>query len=131
MKNVIVVPKGLWRERDKLKLYLAPSPGLHSLIKKTESGFVIIEVDTLDNILRELGIKKVDFVKMDIEGAEIEALKGMQEVLQSSDIKLAIEADHEINGEKTVQTVISLLRQTQFEVHEENSVVYASKQLQT
>lgn len=131
LKNVIIVPKGLWRGKDKLKLYLAPSPGLHSLIKKTESGFVIIEVDTLDNILRELGIKKVDFVKMDIEGAEIQALKGMQEVLQSSDVKLAIEADHEINGEKTVQTVISLLRQMQFEVHEENSVVYASKQLQT
>ena len=90
-----------------------------------------IKIYSLDNFILENKINRVDFIKMDIEGAEIEALKGMQEVLQSSDIKLAIEADHEINGEKTVQSVISLLRQTQFEVHEENSVVYASKLLQT
>ena len=40
-----------------------------------------IEVDKLDNILRELGIVNVDFITIEINGAEIEALEGMRETL--------------------------------------------------
>lgn len=41
--------------------------------KIDDLGDVIIQVDTIDNIVKD---DKVDFIKMDIEGAELNALKG-------------------------------------------------------
>ncbi len=38
----------------------------------------------VDDILDELGIDQVDLVKMDIEGAEMSALRGMQQTIQRS-----------------------------------------------
>jgi FkbM family methyltransferase len=41
-----------------------------------------VEADTLDNILSETGTKKVDVMKIDIEGAEVMALKGATNTLK-------------------------------------------------
>ena len=38
------------------------------------------EVDTLDAIVKKQGIKKVDFIKMNIKVAEIEALIGQEKL---------------------------------------------------
>jgi FkbM family methyltransferase len=72
LKNVSVVPKGLWSRREKKKLYLNDAnPGAHTLVGKSSLGDAEeIEVDTLDNILEELGVTRVDFIKMDIEGGD-------------------------------------------------------------
>lgn len=51
-----------------------------------------VETITVDEALTSLGIKQVNFVKMDIEGAEILALRGMVKTLyQSSQVSLLIE----------------------------------------
>ena len=44
-----------------------------------------VEVSTIDNCLEMLGITHIDFLKIDIEGAEILALYGMKKTLQKSD----------------------------------------------
>jgi hypothetical protein len=77
------------------------------------TGFVEVEVDTLDNILKELEISKVDFIKMDIEGAEIEALKGMDGVLKGR-TELAIAAYHIVNGRETFKIIIPWLEKRGF-----------------
>lgn len=41
-----------------------------------------VEVDTLDNIMALLGIERVDFLKVDIEGAEAMAFRGMRRTLE-------------------------------------------------
>ena len=38
----------------------------------------------IDDLLREQGIQQIDFVKMDIEGAEISALRGMRNTIERS-----------------------------------------------
>lgn len=37
---------------------------------------------TIDTLVNELGLKRVDWIKMDIEGGEIEALRGAQQTLE-------------------------------------------------
>ena len=49
----------------------------------SKSG-IPIETTTLDRFLIEKGIKKVDLVKMDIEGMELKALKGMTETVKNN-----------------------------------------------
>lgn len=53
-----------------------------------------IRVDSLDDVL---GNTKVDFIKMDIEGAEIKALEGAQNCIKNNVPTLAISAYHELN----------------------------------
>ena len=49
----------------------------------------------------ELGIDKINFVKMFSEGTEIEYLKGVGKMLTNKNLKLVIEANLIINGEPT------------------------------
>jgi len=137
LRNCVVVPKGVWSKKSRMKFFLGPASGWHSLIeeswflekyKSLKKTFTEIEVDTLDNIRKELEIDKVDFIKMDIEGAEIEALKGMEEtLLKNNDVKLAIEAFHVVDGKPTSETIIPQLKNLEFEVCEEGGFVYAKK----
>lgn len=130
LKNVIIVPKAVNSKKGKSKLYLSGRTWSHSLLPQElgSSEFAEIEVDTLDNILRELGVKKVDFMKMNIEGAEVEALKGMDEIVRSIK-RVAIDAGHIVNEKMTYKVVAQRLRQMGFEVHREGDLVYAEKGL--
>lgn len=59
--------------------------------KIVDDGAIQIEVDSIDNILNG---DKATFIKMDIEGAELEALKGAQNTIRNYHPKLAISAYH-------------------------------------
>jgi len=98
MNNFIIVPKGLWNKNTTLKL--ENSDGLHSSLSSSK-GNQEIEVVKLDDELKKLGIKKIDVLKMDIEGAEIEAIQGSKENLKKSDVHVAIASYHIINGKTT------------------------------
>ena len=129
LKNVTVIQKGLWSKKDRLKFYLKPVPGGHSLVTHKDSAIQIteVEVDTLDNILRELGVDRVNFIKMDIEGAEIEALKGMADTLGNNDVKLAIASYHKVDGQPTYKTIIPMMREMGFNSHFKDGISYFEK----
>ena len=46
------------------------------------SGSIEVEVTSLDTYFGELGWPRVDLIKMDIEGAEIDAMRGMAELVR-------------------------------------------------
>ena len=60
----------------------------HSLIfflsftKVTEKKQQHVTVKTIDNVLKNLNLKKIDFVKIDVEGAEYEVLLGAAKSLR-------------------------------------------------
>jgi FkbM family methyltransferase len=57
-----------------------------------EGGTVAVEATTLDAFLQAEGWPTVDLVKIDVEGAELEVLEGMDQLLRkSSELKLIIE----------------------------------------
>lgn len=118
LTNVEVVKKGLWSKKKQLQFNIGVRPGEHSLFENEQmSGKnIIIECDTLDNILEELNIKQLDFMKMDIEGAEIEALKGCSTILDIYKPKLVIEALHQVDGIPTYKTVIPFLKDKNYEI---------------
>jgi len=50
---------------------------------------------SIDDLVRERGLSTVDFIKMDIEGAEFPALKGAAETIRQYKPKLAISVYHQ------------------------------------
>ena len=55
-------------------------------------------------------------MKMDIEGAEIEACQGMHETLRNNNAGLAIAAYHEVNGEQTYKVIVPWLERIGFDL---------------
>lgn len=54
-------------------------------------GTVRVPVNTIDGIMRAEGLARVDFVKMDVEGYEYQALQGAIETFRNSDPVLLVE----------------------------------------
>jgi FkbM family methyltransferase len=59
---------------------------------------VDVELDTLDNILNSEGVRKIDFLSLDIEGYEVEALQGFS--MEKYSPLLVLIEDHLFNLEK-------------------------------
>jgi len=82
LKNVVALNMATWSEERKLKLFIGDSSGHHSLKMDFRRGFILIQARALDDVLRELGVSKVDCIKIDVEGAELETLKGLRKTLR-------------------------------------------------
>jgi hypothetical protein len=53
-----------------------------------------VRVTTIDHLVEELHLPRVDFISMDIEGAEKPALRGAVETLRKFHPRMAIAAEH-------------------------------------
>jgi FkbM family methyltransferase len=63
-----------------------PDPRLNAKTK------INVKMTTLDKMVKELGLTKVDVIKMDVEGVEPEVFNGMQETIANNpDLKMIIE----------------------------------------
>lgn len=96
--NVIIVPKGLWSKNTVLEF--RGTDGVRSSLASSE-GNTSINVVKLDDELEKMGVNKVDVIKMDIEGAEIEAVKGAIETLRKCKPFLVIASYHQVEGKET------------------------------
>lgn len=96
--RVVIFPKGVWSRPDTLTFFLGDSTGLNSAVAAPRQGFsgntMQIEVTTIDRIVEELKLKRVDYIKMDIEGAEREALQGAMETLKRDRPRLFLDSYH-------------------------------------
>ncbi len=84
------------------KLY-SLGPGWDSLMKKSKKANVV-PCKTLDTLLEELNVKNVDWVKVDVEGAEYRVLQGMTKTLRKNrQIKCVFEIHYNICEAKNVE----------------------------
>ncbi|MBU0708054.1 FkbM family methyltransferase [Patescibacteria group bacterium] len=100
LKNVEIIEKGLYKENTTLKMDCH-----YTYSKIVEDGdkpkhVKDIACTTLDDKVKRLGLTKIDFIKMDIEGAELEFMAGAQEALKITK-NLAIACYHIRDGKMT------------------------------
>jgi FkbM family methyltransferase len=95
-KNVITKNIALSNHEGLEKLYLSPYSYGHSLVlNKNGDEFINVFVKTLDNLIEELNLKKIDIIKIDAEGSEIPILKGAEKTLKNNpDMKIIVAAEH-------------------------------------
>ncbi|HEX2408390.1 MAG TPA: FkbM family methyltransferase, partial [Nitrososphaeraceae archaeon] len=82
---------------------------------RAKIGNTIVNLNTLDDLLiKEHGISEVNWMKIDVEGAELEVLKGAHDILSNSKrIKLLIEI-HDVN--KLYKPIVEILDSHNFKI---------------
>jgi FkbM family methyltransferase len=80
--------------------------------------YIEVKANTLDSLLLEKGIKQVNWIKIDVEGAEFEVLRGATTILSSSiDISLLIEIHNVGANNKTFyEPIIELLESKNYKM---------------
>jgi len=92
-ENYKLIPLGLWDKKDTLFFELN-GQGTHvDTTQNTHS--VRCDVVSIDEFVSSSRIKKVDFIKLDVEGAEANVLKGALKTISRFKPKLAISIYHE------------------------------------
>ena len=139
LANVIPLNYAVYSKETKIKLYLPDEESgytmHHSIMSnyvftkykdKTEDKFVETNANTLDYLLQIKGITDVNWVKIDVEGAEFEVLKGANKILSDSkDIALLIE----VHGKNTYEPIIEFLRSYNFEIDFEKTYENGEKHI--
>ena len=112
ISNVTTINKGIWKE-DTILFFSNDSTAGSKILNEKTPNSISIEVVKLDDEMKRLKLDKINFIKMDIEGAEIEAIDGMKKIL-SLGTHLSIASYHIINGEKTYKEVERKLKENNY-----------------
>jgi FkbM family methyltransferase len=126
--NVEVAPFALWNESNRIKFKQGRDPTESSLIN-IDAGGSIREILTpsvrLDEILSDLDIETVDYLKIDAEGAEPEVIEGARE---AEIRKIAVDCGPERYGKRTNKEVIQILRSEGYEIKtNRDEIVFARR----
>jgi FkbM family methyltransferase len=100
--RVIVAPVGVWDKADVLPLYEDPdnSGGDSFVIRGANDRVVNVPLVAIDELVKQLALPRVTFIKMDIKGATQRALIGARGVLQTKPrLALSTEEKEDIPAE--------------------------------
>jgi FkbM family methyltransferase len=128
--NVIPLNYAVYSKETNIKLFLPDEKSNHAIYNtlirsraKDEEKFIVVRANTLDNILQQNGItKEVNWIKIDVEGAELDVLRGASHTLSSSrDITLFIEVHNIDDGKNLYGSIMDLMKQHNFRLEFEKT----------
>jgi len=127
LTNVFVVGKGCSSRNGKETFYLEGttySGGTHSLKKEAHHvGKITIDVETLDSIVSRLKIKRVDLIKIDVEGLEVSVLQGAKETIKKNHPKIICESLDE-ESEERIKNMLKKFKYNIERIDQENIFAY-------
>ena len=96
--NVIIENMAVGNKNGEIKLYLSDNQSMHTLYENTISTnrSVTVPIIKLDDYYNKKSINKINVIKMDVEGAELDTLRGMSNILtENKDVVLFVEFNPE------------------------------------
>ena len=92
--RLVLAPKAVWSSEGTMNMnFNAFNPAASSLVVPGGAGEIEVQLTTIDLLVAELGLSRVDFIKLDIEGAEREALKGASDTIERYRPRFLIDRD--------------------------------------
>jgi FkbM family methyltransferase len=110
--RVVVYPKGVWDKDDVLPLNVQPSNTASYSVALRYPGASpgpSVELTTIDELVRELGLKRVDYIKMDIEGAERAALGGGAQTIRRFHPRLTVSLENRYDDPEAIPAIVRSL----------------------
>jgi FkbM family methyltransferase len=111
--RVIIYPKGVWDKEDELTFRVDPKNSAADSFVIRREGAVDVErvpVTTVDKLVDELKLPRVDYIKMDIEGSELRALQGSHNTLSKFKPRLSIASYHAPEHPKEIPRIVRSAR---------------------
>lgn len=115
LNNTRLLQFGLGSGKSKSKLVFWPGEPARgsidesyqkSLLRQKEATSIEIEIDSLDNLLSLNSLPPPDFVKIDVEAAELEVLRGMSHTLKTYQPRLFIEVHSGVDVRQLVEGLV-------------------------
>ncbi len=131
-ERIRVVERPLWSTSEGQLHFKDKGPGssVSSEPFKGEDG--VVELKTIDELVEEESLERLSFIKMDIEGAELDALKGAEAAIRRFRPKLAISLYHSLADFHTIPAWIERLdlgyrfHLKHATIHAEETVLFAT-----
>ena len=130
LENVIPVNVALGCCNGETELYVATKSGWHTIsgnrknhlqrmLSPVSNKKLKVKLRTLDSIVKECGIEKVSFIKIDAEGVELDILKGAINTFQNNKkMKVAIASYHLLGEVKRIDNFLTSRNFTVIVFHE-------------
>jgi FkbM family methyltransferase len=109
IRNVTLINQGLWSGNTQIEFYSNSSVASSAFHSPPDSRKIKVNVTSIDQYFNINKIDKLDYVKMNIEGSEIQAISGAEFTLKKLKPKVAITADHTVDGRQTFKEVENIL----------------------
>ncbi|MGB8644434.1 MAG: FkbM family methyltransferase [Anaerolineae bacterium] len=131
--RIRVIPRAVWSVSESELSFVENGPGstLDPNTPNASSGATRARTLSLDDFVEQKKLERVDFVKMDIEGAELDALKGSAQTIRRFKPKLAIAVYHKPDDLIVIPRYIQSLGVDyryyldHFSIHAEETVLFA------
>jgi FkbM family methyltransferase len=126
-RNVQVFDLGLGREKGRLVLGrpTARNSGGDRIAAGPDRDGIPVTVTTLDDFVRDLGIERVDVLKVDVEGFEMNVLRGAEATVTRFKPRMFVEIDDDNlrQQESSARELVGWLERFGYEItHAEQSV---------
>jgi FkbM family methyltransferase len=110
--RVVIYPKGVWNKDDTMVLEKVHDNSAADTVVMHQPGAADgerVPLTTIDKLVAELGLTRVDYIKMDIEGAEVPALQGAASTIPKWKPRLALAAYHKLDDPVTIPAAVDKL----------------------
>ena len=110
--RVVIQAVGVWNQPAELPLRVdANNSARNSFILKfgPEASEVKVPLVTIDSLIENLALTRVDFIKLDIEGAEKKAIAGATQTLTRFHPRMAIAMEHLNDDPIAIPAVVNAL----------------------
>jgi FkbM family methyltransferase len=130
LTNITTLNYAVYSKETKIKLFLPDEKSNHTIYNtliptraKDGEKFVEVNANTLDNLLQQNGIsQEVNWIKIDVEGAEYEVLKGAHDTISNSkNIAFLVEVHNIEDGKNLYRPIMDLMEKYNFKVEFENT----------
>jgi FkbM family methyltransferase len=122
--RIEIVERPVWSKTGETLHYQDAGPG--SRVGTQAMNGATVSTITIDDFAKENGVQQVDFIKMDIEGAELSALTGAVDVIRKYRPKLAISIYHSVTDFVSIPKFILSLN-ANYEFYLGHYTIYAEE----
>ena len=126
LNNVTVVEAAAWKEKSTLTFHWEGHQAgslLPNIVRNKTK--LTVPANSIDNILNELNIFSVDFIRVQVNGVELDVLQGMHNTLEKKHPRVLVTAPYLDNGDSSTNQVTSYLKLFGYQVTQHGDNVFA------
>jgi FkbM family methyltransferase len=116
LENVTIIEKAVSNEKGTARFAISKDGAMNSLLETDHPNQQVeewqnVELTTLDYAIKEFSIKKINFIKIDVEGAEKFVLEGAKECILSDDSPIVLFESSDLTSPSFGYSTEELLKQ--------------------